>query len=600
MRRSASRQDRRTRLRPLLALAVGATLTAFAVAGYAFDALRSMERSTIDARFSLRGVEAPPRDLVVVQVDDRTFSDLDLQWPFPRSRHGKLVDRLARDGARVIAYDLQFSEPTVPAEDETLLRAVLRAGNVVLGTTEVSASGEPNIFGGGDVLQRVRARGANANLPADPGGVERRMPYAAQGLKSFGVVVAERTLERAISRGELDEDPALIDFHGPPGTIPAVSFSRALNGQTPPGFFRGKIVVVGASAPSLQDKHRTSTSGHEFMSGPELQANAVSTALRGFPLHAPPGVLAILATLVLGMVGPLVSLRRDLVAPLLTVATAAAAYAVIAQMAFERGLVLTVVYPLAAACLSALGIIAVHAVSSAFERERVREIFARFVPESVVETVLAEAGGVRLGGVEIEGTVLFSDLRGFTTYSESTPAPVVIEVLNEYLTEMSNAILDHGGTLVTFMGDGIMALFGGPLAQADHADRAVEASHAMLGRLQIFNERLVEQFDSPPFRMGIGLNSGTVMSGNVGSERRLEYTAIGDTVNTASRIEGLTKGTPHQLLLADSTRHAFTREHGALIEIGAREIRGRQRAVELWSTPAATDDDALPEVRSAS
>ena len=149
---------------------------------------------------------------------------------------------------------------------------------------------------------------------------------------------------------------------------------------------------------------------------------------------------------------------------------------------------------------------------------------------------------------------MFSDLRGFTSFAEKMPVDQVIEVLNRYLTEMSDAILDHGGTLVAYMGDGIMAVFGAPVEQPDHADRALAAAREMLGpRLERFNEYLRGEGLGEGFRMGIGLNSGQVMSGNVGSERRLEYTAIGDTTNTAARLEGMTKGTPHMLFAAEST-----------------------------------------------
>src|SRR6202020_2380215 len=157
-----------------------------------------------------------------------------------------------------------------------------------------------------------------------------------------------------------------------------------------------------------------------------------------------------------------------------------------------------------------------------------------------------------------EGTVMFTDLRGVTSFSEKLTPSRVIDVLNHYLSEMSDAILDHGGTLVAYMGDGIMAVFGAPLAQDDHADRAFATAQEMLRvRLPRFNQWLRDEELSDGFRMGIGLNSGHVMSGHVGSERRVEYTAVGDTTNTASRIEGMTKGTPHQLLMSGFTKDAL-------------------------------------------
>jgi adenylate cyclase len=163
----------------------------------------------------------------------------------------------------------------------------------------------------------------------------------------------------------------------------------------------------------------------------------------------------------------------------------------------------------------------------------------------------------------------------------------VVEVINQYLGEMSDAILGHGGTLVSYMGDGIMALFGAPLEQPDHADRAVAAAREMLEtRLPRFNAWLRAQGFEHEFRMGIGLNSGHVMSGNVGSERRLEYTAIGDTTNTAARLEGMTKDTPHDLFVADSTRARLHRAPEDLVYVDELPIRGKQSTIRVWTLTA--------------
>ena len=160
----------------------------------------------------------------------------------------------------------------------------------------------------------------------------------------------------------------------------------------------------------------------------------------------------------------------------------------------------------------------------------------------------------------------------------------MIDVLNHYLEEMSDAIMDHGGTLVAYMGDGIMAVFGAPLEQPNHADRAIAAACEMLQlRLSRFNEWMQAEGHGEGFAMGIGLNSGTVMSGQVGSRRRIEYTAIGDTTNTAARLEGMTKGSGHQLFIADSTKQALRDERDDLELIGEREVRGRTHKITVWT-----------------
>jgi adenylate cyclase len=586
------RSLRRRREVGMLAIALAAA--AIAIAAYATHLMRSLELQSVDARFSVRGTQERPRDIVVVQVDDHTFTQLGIQWPFPRSLHARVIDRLHRAGAKAIGIDIQFTEPTTPRQDTALIEAIARAGGVVLSTTEVDAHGHSRIFGGEAVVHEIRARAADTVVEPEPGGTIRKMSYEVSGLAGFGVATAEAATGEPIQRSELEGDGrAWIDFRGPPDTFRQVSYSRVLRGKVPASVFRGKTVIVGASAPSLQDVHPTSTTGDELMSGPELQANAVWTAIHGFPLFSTGLALDLLLVLLIAAAPAAATLRLKAIPALLAAVGLGLVYAVAAQLAFEGGAIAPVVYPLLALALSALGALAVNYVLNAFERQRVHDTFARFVPAAVVSEVLARTDeDLRLGGVRRECTVLFSDLRGFTSFSEELPPDSVIEVLNRYLGEMSDAIMDQGGTLVAYMGDGIMAVFGAPLEQPDHADRALAAAREMLAtRLPRFNAWMEGAGFGRGFAMGIGLNSGTVMSGQVGSERRIEYTAIGDTTNTAARLEGMTKGSGHHLFIADSTRRALVVDPGDLELVGEREVRGRTHLITVWTLSQGGSED---------
>jgi adenylate cyclase len=556
--------------------------------------MRALELNSVDARFSVRGTQERPDDIAVVQVDDVTFNDLGLQWPFPRSLHGRVIDQLRKAGAKVVAVDIQFTEPTVARQDNALIEAVGRMGGVVLSTTEVGRNGSTNVLGGDAVLRQFDARAANTGIEPDPGGTYRKMEYEVEGLISFPIAAAEAATGESIERDQMEGDgEAWIDFRGPPDTFSQYSFSRVLRGKFPKDAFRGKTVVIGAAAPSLQDVHPTSTSGDELMSGPELQANAIWTAEHDFPLSSSPLLLDVLLMLLMAAAPAAMTLRLPPIPSLAGALALAIAYAAASQLAFDGGVVVPIVYPLLALALSSLGAMAVNYVLTAFERQRVRDAFGRFVPEAVVEEVLARTDGdLRLGGVRREGTVLFTDLRGFTSFAESLQPDRVITVLNHYLEQMSDAIMDQGGTLVAYMGDGIMAVFGAPLEQDDHADRALAAAREMLDvRLPRFNAWMEEQGMGRGFAMGIGVNSGPVMSGQVGSKRRIEYTAIGDTTNTAARLEGMTKGSGHQVFVAESTRQALTGEDGGLILVGEREVRGRAQGITIWTLPDDGGDD---------
>jgi adenylate cyclase len=219
------------------------------------------------------------------------------------------------------------------------------------------------------------------------------------------------------------------------------------------------------------------------------------------------------------------------------------------------------------------------------QRAHMRDVFSRFLPEHVVDSVLErDADDLRLGGARTVGTVMFTDLRGFTSFSESRPPEVVLEVLNSYFDATSDAIFEHGGTLVAYLGDGFLAVFGAPIECDDHADRALATALSIINvRLPRFNVWLREQGIASELRMGVGLNTGPFMSGNVGSLRRLEYTVHGDTVNTASRIEALTKSAGVPILIADATRNALLASPRDIRRVGEFEIRGRESSVTLWT-----------------
>lgn len=574
--------------RRLMALfGVSLLLTLLILFAYAFGALRSLEFSSVDRRFQLRGATnaSKPKDVVIVKIDDKSFSDLNLQWPFPRGAHAAMIDRLSKDGAKVIVFDVQFTEPSEDVEqDNELIVSIARAGNVVLATSEAD-NGRTRVLGDDRNVRLAHATVGNALLPFDTGSVIRRLEPSRGGIPSLAVAAVERATEIPIERSKFgSHGSAWIDFSGPPGTVKSVSYSDVLNDKISPRVFKDKIVVVGAATPTLHDLHRTSTSGPGQMDGVEIQANAIGTIQNDFPLTGANWPFNVMLIILLGLVTPLASLKFAPRGAFAIAFTTAVIFTITTIVGFYMGLIWAYVYPMLALVLSAIASLGVNFVSASYERERVRDIFSRFVSDSVVEAVLEESGGVgaKLGGKRVETTVMFTDLRSFTTFAEKLAPERVIEVLNRYLTEMSDSILDEQGTLVSYMGDGIMAVFGAPLESKDHADRALAAGRNMLERMHGFNEWMAEQGLGHGFKMGIGLNTGFVMSGNVGSERRLEYTAIGDTTNTASRLEGHTKGTDFQLYMAESTYEALKDAHEDLVYVDELPIRGREEGLRVW------------------
>ena len=570
---------RRERRRLVLLAATGLAAAALGVLTWATDAFKTIEARTVDARFDVRGTEKPKR-LALVVLDDQSLRALGVQPPIPRRLHARMIDRLHAAGAAAIAYDFEFVDQTTVEDDNALFLAIRRAGNVVLSTARIGPRGETAVLGGEENVRRVRATVGSTIFHTVADKIYR-LPYDTRGVPSFARQAAARATGRQPARSHFDDGGAWIDYAGPAGTISTTSFSDVLDGRAPAGRFKGKVVVVGATALNVQDLQ--STPGGDNMPGAEINANAIATILDGFPLDEAPGWLAVLLVVALGLVSPLPAVRLHGLRWLPLALLALLGYVAALQLAFDGGTILPATYAWLAWLVGLVGTLAVQYAVELRVRRRLRTTFARFVPEQVVDEVVDRAEGedLRLGGQRLEGTVLFCDLRGFTAAAEDLPAERVIELLNRYLTQMSEAILDHGGTVVSYMGDGIMAVFGAPLAQPDHRERAVAASREMVGPcLERFNQWVRAEEIGEAFAMGIGLCSGHVMSGNVGSERRLEYTAVGDTTNTASRLEAMTKDGPHSVLVAESTAEGLD---GGLVFVGELAVRGRAGSIKAWT-----------------
>jgi len=588
------------RRRRLLLLLVAALSAAIALTSHATGLFHRSELQTIDARFQVRGAKPNlVKDFVVVGIDNATFSKFNQlhipdKWPFPRREHARVIDQLKKAGAREIAVDIQFTNPTDPKDDNALALSILHAGHMTLATTAVGANGSTNVMGGDAELQKLgQARAGNATSIPDTDGVYRRMQWSYQGLQTFPVVIDEQATGKQIPASLFGgpTTPVPIDFAGPPKTVAFIPYWKVYEGDFSPSMFKGKIVLIGATASVLQDVHPTPTSGSggngQLMPGTEMVANEAATVLNGIPLRFGAGWVNVALIVLMACVAPLLGSLGWAVRGLLGALLVAAIYLVISQVVFDSGRIIAVVDPLFALALGTVGTLAVVYLSEAFERQYARSTFARFVPPDVVDQVLASTDDdLRLAGVERVCTVMFSDLRGFTQFSETQPVDRVISVVNHYLNEMTEAIQAAGGTLIAYMGDGIMAVFGAPIEQDDHADRALRAAREMIGpRLQHFNDWLADQGYESGFRMGVGLNSGPVMCGNVGAEQRVEYTAIGDTTNTASRLEGMTKGQPHMLFIAESTVELMRQKPDDLEFVGEFEVRGRDATKRVHSIP---------------
>jgi CHASE2 domain-containing sensor protein/predicted Ser/Thr protein kinase len=376
--------DARTR-KALGLLAVGLLAASVGLVAHGTGFLGSLERDSVDTRFSLRGSERPPSDVVVVGLDNNSLGQLP-RYPFSRRLHAQVLERLHRAGARLIVYDISFDRPTSEAADLALFETARRSAPVVFATSLISPSGETEVLGGNANLASIGAQAAAADLLPDSDGVLRHTLANVNGLPSIASAVAKHLTGHGDQR---QLRGGWIDFSGPPGTVHRLSFVKVLDGRFDRASVRGKVVVVGATAPVLQDMHATATGSP--MPGPEVQADAIATALADFPLRSPAGVVTILLISLLALLVPLCGLRLG------TLATCGAGLALLGlwslatQLSFDSGTVLEYSDPLSALLLSTVGTVILGIRADGHERKRLRRMFAADAGD-VVEQVLHPGG----------------------------------------------------------------------------------------------------------------------------------------------------------------------------------------------------------------
>jgi CHASE2 domain-containing sensor protein/predicted Ser/Thr protein kinase len=375
-----------TRRRVLGLLAVALLASAGGLAAHAAGLLGWLERDSVDARFSLRGEQRPPADVVVVGIDNDSLGQLP-RYPFSRRLHARVLENLHAAGARLIVYDIAFDRPTTPSADLALFEAARRAAPVVFATTLISPTGATQVLGGNANLAGIGDQAAAADLLPDPDGILRHTLAEVSGLPTIAAAVARRLTGHSADPGQLQG--GWIDFPGSPGTVRNLSFAQVLHGRFDRGAVHGKVVVVGATAPVLQDMH--STAAGSPMPGPEVQADAISTALADFPLRSPAGVLTALSIMLLACLVPLAGVRLGTLNACLAGLVILLLWSATTQLAFDSGSVLDYSDPLAALLLATAGTALLSVWADGRERRRLRNLFAANA-DGIVERVLHHPG----------------------------------------------------------------------------------------------------------------------------------------------------------------------------------------------------------------
>lgn len=622
----------------LLSLGIGL------VAAWVHPYLEVSERRTWDSRFIRRGVRATQNRVVIVAIDQKTVEYRPWQEE-PRiiwgPHYASAVEHLNAWGAEVIGFDyVQMVSTEALAKrfglevtfDQRFAQALLMAPNVVLSAIH---RGRRLILPVEQLLWPVMIYQGRENIgianyvkgeTADLGVVRSFEPLwgGQPELRSFAL----RLLERAKSGGRegqgirtmrqgtrslllpgmqipLHRDgTVLINYVGPPGSIPIYSFCDVAEGRKPAGAdFRNKVVLIGETYSGTADLHLTPYSSgqpadKQHMYGVEVWANAVATLLDQRFLSATevPTGRALLVALAFGT--GILFLGTGLgVGAVICLLVMAAWYYACHWLFSTRDYLLLMHAPLSLVPINYSFITAYRFFTEEREKQQIKRMWERYSNPAVVDHLLEHPEDQGLGGRRTEITVLFSDIRGFTALSERMPPHQVVQILNEYLAEMTEVVVAHGGIVDKYVGDALMAVWGAPLPCDDGPQRAVRTALEMIEALERLNDRWAST-GFGPLDIGIGINTGEAVSGNIGSPRKMDYTVIGGTVNLASRLEGLTKDLQIRLIIGEETAKRLGSEF-SVRHLPPAAVRGVSEPVSIYTVEAAVSEETRETLTGA-
>jgi len=372
----------------------------------------------------------------------------------------------------------------------------------------------------------------------------------------------------------------LISYAGPPLTYPMISFNKVYHGDFQPDTFRDKIVLIGSTATDLHDEFITPVSAGKPMPGVEIHANALQTILEQRFLQTQPLSSQTLWIILLTIISSLVFVNLKIIWSAIIAILEIAIYTVTTWLSFDMGTIMNMIYPFLAIILAYVAILLYRYITEEREKKQIKGAFSRYVTASVVSEILKKPGMLKLGGQRREMTVHFSDVAGFTTISEQLTPENLVQLLNDYLGEMTDIIFKHQGTLDKYEGDAIMAFWNAPLDDPNHAINACYTSLECQERLAVLREKWLAE-GKPEVRARIGLNSGPMIVGNMGSTERFDYTVMGDAVNLGARLEGANKQYGTYIMISENT-YALAKDAIEVRELDCIRVKGKKQPITVY------------------
>jgi adenylate cyclase len=613
-----------------IALIVACTLSLLYLVNASF--LDVLENKTLDMRFTLRGRIAPGPETVIAAIDEKSIHSLG-RFPWSRSVWARVVDRLTKEGAAAVVFDVLFPEPENAEADGLLQKAIKKNGHVILpmdfdfSEAGYKESGFTNkqvnflIPSAYSVLRNVdgsyfpltakvvlppleRFSGASTSIahinmiPDNDGTLRWEMlaikyrddyyaPIGLQAARLYRKLDMQNLVldgHEKIQLGDtvIPTDPRsrmLINYRGPEGTFPSYSISDIFAGNTPARTFTNKIVLIGATAIGIYDLRVTPFSNN--MAGVEKHANVVDNILKGdFLRRSNANVLLFifLFTFILGVALPRLGAGAGAA---LFLALFGGYLGVVYYLFVAKGIWFNLVYPASALFFGYTSQTAYRFFTEERRARDIRKMFSSYVSKRIVDELIRDPSKAKLGGDRKEITVLFSDIRGFTTFSEKHQPEEVVSLLNEYLGAMTDIVFEYEGTHDKFVGDAVMAYWGAPLDQPNHAELAVKCALAMIDKLKTLQAKWAAE-GKYVIDIGIGINTGDMVVGNMGAPgKKMDYTVIGDNVNLGARLEGLTRKYNNHIIISEYT-YEKVKDIVEAKELDSVTVKGKENPVVVY------------------
>ena len=548
-----------------------------------FILLGPAERLNIDVLNVFMPSSVSSDDIVIVAIDETSFSAFETQWPWPRELHGMLVERLVEEGARDIIFDVVFAEPSEPESDGYFADAIAYAENVIL-ASDLTAVNDGFMTGIIETRPYIDFEEAGARVGL--AGVDQDNDRVIRYFPSF-----EGTLSSVAAQYDEvpDERSKIINYLGPDHSFDYVSYYQFfLDDGIDPGSIENKYVLIGLDVKATPDVQKSQVDAFptphtrfnaRLSPGVEVHANMLQNLIHDSWITNPSHPQKILFLSFMAIIGFLATQTFNpyySFGALFIVSISASGASV---LSWQQGYFLTA---FAAFPSYIIGFVASGAHAYLTEGKQKRQIkgaFAQYLAPDMVEALIADPDKLTLGGEKRTMTIMFCDVRGFTAISEALKEQpeVLAEVINTLLTELTNDILDCGGTIDKYMGDCIMAFWNAPVENPKHSELAVEAAQKMMQTIYKVNDKISAQgtvsFD---LRIGIGVATGECVVGNMGSKQRFDYTVLGDVVNLASRLEGQTKGYGITTVLCKNTAAAINDKPELILEIDKIRVKGKK------------------------